>query len=52
MRFICMWIGAKPLCIMFDKVNGDLLDIMMELRISYYLFLKNMMSFLIRLHIL
>ena len=22
MRFICMWIGAKPLCIMFDKVNG------------------------------
>ena len=22
MRLICMWIGAKPLCIMFVKVNG------------------------------
>ena len=43
-------IGAKPLCIRFDKVVG--LEFMMELGIWYYLVLKNMMPFTIELGIL
>ena len=44
--------GAKVLCIRFDKRDVDLLKFMMELDIWYNLVLKDMMQFMIGLEIL
>ena len=44
-------IGAKPLCIRFDKVDG-FIRVMIGITILYYSTLKNMMPFTIGLDIL
>ena len=43
--------GAKPLHIMFDKIDG-FIQIYDRLDIKYYLVLKDMMQFILRLDIL
>ena len=45
------FMGAKPMRIRFDKLNG-FIKIMMELDIYYYMIMKDIMQFIIGLNIL